>query len=256
MKSPMNWVRTTVLLAWCFGFLDGNSRAEEGAGISVRSDVDSSIVIIDGTIVGKSPVTIDSLSSGLHEVRLLHPDLENWFAPVIVDSVNLLPGEDRDLVYRFDRLYNIRSDPSGAEVLVDGKLVGTTPLFMEARDNDSLMMVRKRGFGTSVIDPARAERGVVDVKLEPITSGGGEPLLIEPAERPVLPLILSGASSILAGGFSAYYKVKADEVYQEYLLTGAPAKLAATRKLDNVAGIALGASQIYLALFSYLLLSQ
>jgi len=80
-------------------------------------------------------------------------------------------------------------------------------------------------------------------------------LLIEPAERPVLPLILSGASSILAGGFSAYYKVKADEVYQEYLLTGDPAKLAETRKLDSVAGIALGASEIYFALFSYLLLS-
>ena len=233
------------------------ARAEEPSGLTVQTDVDSALVIVDGTLAGKSPVTVGNLEPGPHTIRVVHPDLENWFSPVIVDSIDLRPGETRDFQYSFTRTLFVRSDPSGAEVSIDQRVAGTTPLFLPSAGIDSLLEVRKRGYNPVSVSPAFAERGVIDVKLDPLTDQTDIDLNgVVPEHSSTLPIVLSGASSILAGGFSAYFKVKADEVHREYLITGDPSKLAETRKLDNVAGIALGASQIYLALFSYLMITR
>jgi hypothetical protein len=114
------------------------------------------------------------------------------------------------------------------------------------------MQVRMHGYETAFVDP---RQGVVSIRLDRAINGDLEANVIPEESRSSLPLFLSGASSLIAGGFSVYFKVQADEVYAEYLRTGDPVKLAETRKLDNVSGIALGAAEIYFVLFSYLLLS-
>jgi hypothetical protein len=150
----------------------------------------------------------------------------------------------------------VRSDPSGAEVVINRRVAGTTPLVLPSADPDTVMEIRKRGFSTVSLNSRAAESGVLQVKLDPITDEQGEMFAGAVEEQSkTLPLVLSGASSILAGGFSAYFKVKADEVHREYLLTGDPSKLAETRKLDNVSALALGASQVFFGLFSYLMLT-
>jgi len=233
------------------------SIASGSSGLNITADVDSAVVVVDGVVAGNVPLRLDGLAAGLYQIRILHPDLESWVSPVILDSVRLVDGEIRNLDYRFMRNTFIMTDPSGAEVIVGNRVVGVTPVVIESRDEDSLMQVRMHGFTAASVNPRLAERGVVMIRMERAAGDPGEmPHTVpELEERSTLPLILSGASSILAGGFSVYFKDQADQLYREYLLTGDPAKLAETRKLDSVAGIALGASEIYFALFSYLLLS-
>jgi hypothetical protein len=245
-------------MALIFASFCGPSVAAGSAILTIAADIDGALVVMDGAVAGRTPLTMNDVAPGMHQIRVLHPDLESWVSPVITDSIQVADGEVRNLNYRFSRSMFVMTQPSGAEVLLGNSIAGTTPLVIEARNGDSLMQVRMHGFRTVAIDPTQAERGVIRIQLDRSMTGieEGTDVVATTEGRSSLPLFLSGASSIIAGGFSAYFKVQADRVYNEYLLTGDPVKLAETRKLDSVAGIALGASQVYFALFSYLLLSQ
>lgn len=228
------------------------------ARLVVRANIDSALVILDGVLIGTTPFTTGGLSPGIHHLRILHPDLENWNAPVIIDSVDLPSGGQLEKQFWFERQYVLQTYPSGAEVILGNRVVGLTPLTVRPAQGDSVVVVRKRGYRAASVPFAVADRGHLWVNLsrDPGMEIDDQAMLTVQDEPSVLPLVLSGVSSVVAGGFSAYFKVQADQAYGQYLLSGDPGKLAETRKLDSVAGIALAASQIYFALFSYLLIAQ
>ncbi|MCS7053084.1 MAG: hypothetical protein NZM09_05060 [Ignavibacterium sp.] len=58
-------------------------------------------------------------------------------------------------------------------------------------------------------------------------------------------------TSIVLGGVTAYYKIKADKLFDEYLSSRDKSKLDQTKKYDLISGITLAAFQIN---FSYILL--
>lgn len=227
------------------------------ARLVIRSDIDSAVVILDGTMIGTTPVTRSGVSPGGHALRILHPDLQNWNASVIADSIEIGPGEHLEKQYHFERQYMLQTNPSGAEVILGSRVIGMTPLVVRPGEGDSIVQIRKPGYASGTVMFADADRGHLWVSMvrDPdatITDG----IVTTTGGSSALPIVLSGVSSVVAGGFSAYFKVQADQAYGEYLLSGDPLKLAQTRKLDNVAGIALAASQMYFALFSYLLITQ
>jgi hypothetical protein len=71
-----------------------------------------------------------------------------------------------------------------------------------------------------------------------------------------LKLYVAGAATIIAGATSAYFKLKADNRYSDYIRTGNATSLAEVDRLDTAAGVALAATQISLGLFTYFLLSE
>jgi hypothetical protein len=186
----------------CMSLLVSIAHAQGPSGFTVRTDVDSALVIVDGAPAGKSPVTVGNLTPGQHTIQLVHPDVENWYSPVIVDSIDLLAGETRDLQYSFTRTLFVRSDPSGAEVFINQRVAGTTPLFLGSA-GDSLLEVRKRGYITVPVSPALAERGVIDVKLDPVADQQSNADIngVVPEHSSTLPIVLSASSSFLAGVF-------------------------------------------------------
>jgi hypothetical protein len=240
----------------------GIARAQvtgEGYGsVSVRTDVDSALVVIDGSFVGRTPLPGHPLPSGSHVIRVLHPDVENWLSPVLEDSVLIVAGEEISLEYTLGTTFLVRSEPSGASVFLGGQLAGTTPLVLDVPETDSVLQIRLKDHAAASVNRSDHERGVLLARLNRTSEGtsGPENIVKESPSPSTLPLVLTGASSILAGGFSAYFKVKADSRYSEYLATGDPVKRAETRRLDSIAGISLAASQVYLALFIYLLVSS
>jgi len=251
------WVFISLLLLARPATGQQDSVASDGsAGLLVTAGIDSALVLFDGEALGYTPLSVAGLPGGRHAIRILHPDLANWNAPVIDDSLVLVPGESVTREYRFENQLMLLTDPSGAEVIVGGKNLGRTPLLFSP--SDSIARVRKDGFLPVSVPLGNARRGNILLSLErdSLWVPDNHTLISDDGESQVLPLVLSGVSTIIAGGFSAYFKVQADKAYGDYLLSGDPVKLAQTRKLDNVAGIALAASEIYFALFSYLLMTQ
>jgi len=257
MKKTIATVFLTLLFCWS-NAASADSTATGWASITVRSLPDSARVSVDTLDAGRTPVRVDSLTAGLHRLRLIHPDISNWLTIPIEDTVRLSPGEHRTLEYAFKQLYSLVSLPSGAEVAVGDSVVGTTPmtLFPERIPAGSPMKLRKNGFFPALVDLSLASRGVVIVALSPES---GMPAQIEDALGPAADsgrLIIPGAMAVLSGGLAAYFKIKADDRHTAYLATGNPSYRAERNRLDNQAAGFLVGLEMSLALFIAFLLTQ
>lgn len=85
-----------------------------------------STVSIDGKSVGTAPLDVQILEPGKHELKITHPNYAN-----IVQGITVNGGAELALSFTLQPLsgkLSISSTPSGAEVLIDGKSWGKTPL--------------------------------------------------------------------------------------------------------------------------------
>ena len=82
-------------------------------------------------------------------------------------------------------------------------------------------------------------------------------ILVNPRKVEVHPLIAIGGGIGVVGGIAAaYFKIKADGYYDEYLLTGDRESLRETHRFDTMAAVTLALSQIGLAIVAYCLLFE
>lgn len=235
------------------------AQAQDRASIVVTADIDSAIVLIDGTRAGYTPLKIDSLPPGKYLMTIQHPELGSWFTGSITDTVMLNAGESRALTYSLTRRFSIASDPFAAEVVLGDSLLGTTPLVITGAADALLprLSIRRSGYRSVTPSPSDLKGNSLFLTLSHDPYGPAENMLSAgaPGRNPV-PVYLTGAAAVLSGAAAAYFKVKADNRYASYRISGNPALLRETNQLDTSAGIALAATQLSLGLFAYLLLSE
>ncbi len=223
--------------------------------ITFQTNVEGARVFLDGDSVGVTPVTV-SIEPGLHHIKIVPPDVENWLSQPIVDSISVIAASPQTFHYSMtpDRL--ILSVPSGAEVLMGDSLIGMTPILVKS--GLSSLKLRKHGYEEESLEGMTAQRGILSVHLKKIwQSNDEESSLNETVEKhSSLRLYLAGAATVLAGATTAYFKVKADNAYGEYSRTGEQAALSQTNRFDTAAGISLAATQLSLGLFAYFILSE
>ncbi len=117
-----------------------------GGMLSIRSrPVADAVVIIDGIEVGTAPIESHPLSAGSHSIELralrhlphaTDLSVEPGAAPILLE-VDLEPNWAPVI---------IASNPPGANVLVDGQSIGTTPGSFEVESGPRVIEVRRNGF--------------------------------------------------------------------------------------------------------------
>jgi hypothetical protein len=230
--------------------------------ITIQTDVDSALVIIDSVHIGFTTLTIDTLSQGTHSIILRHPDLENWLTSSISDSFAVVHGEANTLYYRFTPRLLVTSNPFGANVFLSDSLIGPTPLVLNTNaDMTALKLsIRKQGYEPRVMNMSDNKRSVLAVNLKKIwQSGADQDALFRESHTngsSNFRLYLTGATTILSGAAAAYFKVRADNRYRNYVRSRDPALLNETNRLDTAAAVALVATQLSLGLFTYFILSD
>jgi TonB family protein len=118
-------------------------------------------VWIDGTLVGTAPLQLPKLDGGEHDVRVARPGFLDF------ESILTIPGEDR-LVFALspaDVTLFLESQPEGAQVTIDGEVIGNAPiqdLTLEPGQHE--ILVERRGY-----DPWRSI----------VSAGAGESLNVE-----------------------------------------------------------------------------
>ncbi len=224
--------------------------------ISIDTNPQGAVVFINGDSVGISPVTVTGIPAGKVRIRILPPDFKNWLAEPVIDSLSIQEGTTVSRSYGLARKHLILTSPSGAQVLLGDSVVGLTPLVI--RGDWKHMEVRKKGYASAPLDGIMPERGIISLNLKESWDG-------EPSESPIissdedgssLRLYLSGAATILSGATAAYFKVKADNKYSDYLRSGSNSALDEVNRLDTAAAIALVATQVSMGLFTYFILSE
>jgi len=230
-------------------------------GVVIHANVDSAIVMIDGNRVGLTPLTVDSLTEGVHYVTILHPDVQSWFTGSLRDTLLVRP--DTLLVARYDlrHRYFISSEPDGADVYAADSLFGKTPLMLPEMSATLLasLRLRKEGFAEGRPERAAGSPFVLSASLQPewLPERLNDHALMK-LEKGTdnTPLYITGAATILSGTAAAYLKTKADNRYGQYLSTNDPKILSQTRSLDTAAAVALVATQVSVALFAFFLLNE
>lgn len=228
------------------------------ASLSIQSIPDSAHVMLDGHGIGTTPLTCDSITPGTHILLLQHPDVESWLTDPTVDTVKLEPGENKTLRYTLRSRYLITSSPFAADVVVGDSSIGTTPLVTSMELNQRSIMLRRPGYEPSTFRISDDHNVSISLKKLWDKEGVDETYFKElngRGEKPIS-LYIAGAATVVSGVAAAYFKVKADGRYQQYLNTGDRALLSQTNDLDTAAGIAIAATQVGLGLFTYFLFSQ
>jgi hypothetical protein len=220
--------------------------------------------VLDGaTILGIAPLENVCITPGLHVFRYIHPDNRNWMHPSITETLMIGKNEKIGKSVQFPALVLISTDPYGAKVLLGDSVIGTTPYVLvksSAAAGVEMLTLSKSGYEaqTIAIPPVEGEIHFLLTRKNGGDSQNGmeREFLSTGQPKNSVPMLVSAGAAVLAGATAAYFKVKADEYYDDYRSTGSAEALDNVRKNDRVAGISLVFCQVNLFFLTYYLLSR
>lgn len=144
----------------------------EIGGIELAANPDGSDVFIDGRFQGKTPLSLEDVDAGSHLVEIKQDGYQTWSK-----KMNVKPGEVLKLSAVLADLkggLRIFSDPGNAEVYVEGKIQGTTPLLLNDLPAGAVKMTLKKDCYEAVENEILVASGRIvptTVKLKPACGG-------------------------------------------------------------------------------------
>jgi hypothetical protein len=226
----------------------------------IRSSPESAWVLLDTTVAGTTPCSLAVAAPARYRLRIQHPDVTNWLTGTVEDTFTVSPGEIVQRGYILEEWTLVESSPMGADVFAGDSLLGSAPLLLRnGRVAPATPLTfRLRGYETTTANIGIAVRGILRVplraRMDPGTSWG-QPQITDTRPSSTR-LYLTGGGAILAGAAAAYFKVKADNANNDYLLTRDPASSADRSRFDTTSGVFLAVTQVSLGLFLAFLMSE
>jgi hypothetical protein len=226
----------------------------------ISSSPESAWVMLDTAIAGQTPCSLAVPAPARVHLRIQHPDIANWLTGTVDDTLAVHGGEIIRRAYTLETRTLVVSSPMGAEVFDGDSLLGSTPLVLQRErvSPTSELTLRLRGYERAAANPGMASRGVLRVPLRARMDPATQPdraLLTDSRPSPTR-LYLTGGGAILAGAAAAYFKTKADNTNNDYLLTRDPALASKRNRFDTTSGVFLVVTQVSLGLFLAFLLSE
>jgi hypothetical protein len=239
-----------------YGF---GGQPDSSAWLSIRARP-AMTVFVDSLSVGPGSVDSLALHPGWHTVSGREASSTSWGNRGVIDSVFLNPGQHQRIELNSTALLRVNSQPFDADVLVDGKRVGVTPLYLElSNPGAGTITVEKAGFGRTTVIPG--PNGIPEqIKLTPLYPNL-KPVVMRSEDRSNSVsweregLVLG---SLISSWVSFYLKREADRYYDKYQRTTNPERLRSyadkTREYDRYSEIAIGVSITTLATYMYFLI--
>jgi len=210
------------------------------ASLKVQSAVPNAEVFVDGSSLGRAPVDRNDLDPGKHYI-VVHKDGFTDFKREVV----LLENQSITMVADLSATGSLRilSSPEGADVKIDGELIGKTPVQRDAvGSGDHIVEFKMKGFfdhkETMKIEGGREKVFSVDLKALP---SGPTP---EQVQRRKQGMSSFGAKVNPVGGVTADFGLGYPYYVTVRLMVGAVAKPAIEvgvefQTLFNIANLAL-----------------
>jgi hypothetical protein len=144
--------------------------------LRIASTPSGAQVILDGVERGRTPLLIDRLAGGVHELRLVGDEYKS-----LVETVTAIEGREQSLSFTLEAgfaLVSLTSTPPGARVFVNGREVGTAPL-PELRVPEGEAVLRVEGSSESYRPWEKR-----------VTVTAGRPLSLQATLQPILGRLL------------------------------------------------------------------
>ncbi len=200
----------------------------------------NAVIILDGKVVYGKNLSV-SVNQGIHIVKI-KDDLRLWDLGTIIDTLEIesAVNEIRKEYFLSEYVF-LQTVPDDAVVYAGQNMIGHTPLFLP-KNLSEVKLLKNNFIDTKV----RLNKNKIFLNLENTETQSENGRFIEDVWFKVL---LGGIVGL--GATSAYFKLKADKYYDEYLKTNDKALLNKTNDYDLISGIALGALQINFGILIY-----
>ncbi len=214
--------------------------------LNVITDNDSARIFINGKLSGIGKTELE-LEKGTYIIKASEPP-PVWNAKTVVDTV-LLSGCNKTRVIHllFSGYRYLNTSPQDAAVFNHDSLIGYTPLFVTTGLLNA--EIKKNGFADKkILITELPYDKTIDLKFT------GVPGTKKFFKKDIFKYLVGGI--IILGSTAAYFKLKADNRFNDYQATGSLAKLDETRKYDLISGITLGGLEINFGILIYYFLTD
>lgn len=214
--------------------------------LSIESDLIPINIFINDSLVSEEQTYQTELADGFYKIVVME-NVDRWDAKTFIDSIDLKNCEVKKLVYKTEKKVYLDSSPQDAYVFEKDSLLGNTPLFIGNYSNE--LKLTKPGYEDKIINKNQfIENNLVSLKF---IGDKKEKSFFYSTEFQIL-----AGSALVLGGLSAYYKLKADDAFDDYQFTGDKAMLDKTNDFDVVSGITFTALQINFGYILYRFLTE
>ena len=212
--------------------------------LTIISDIENVNIFIDDSLAGTGKNINVIVSKGKHKIVVLE-NSDRWDAKTFIDSLNITDCNDTTLQYNFSDKVLLNTEPQDAYVFSNDSLIGYTPLLIPMELND--IRLKKNGFESKKISYSDFENNN-SIKLN-YTGEYDDGNFFDKT----LFKILIG-TMVALGATTAYFKLEADDKFAEYKITGDPALLDQTNRLDTVSAFSFVALQLNFGAIIYFFL--
>ena len=208
----MNLVTKIILLpivvySFCISY------AQEGLTIlAIQTNVDSAGLFIDDNFISVGRMFQIELEPGVHSIQIVE-ELKKWNAETITDTIQIEKSGELFLSYTFKDQSLLNSNPQDVYVFEKDSLVGFTPILLEAGFKE--LKLEKPDYKSIYITPEEISNGEM-----PELQFTGQPPEQQFYGSTLFKVLLG--TVIALGATTAYYKLEADKLYEEYKITGDP----------------------------------
>ncbi|MFO7447775.1 MAG: hypothetical protein R6W90_15525 [Ignavibacteriaceae bacterium] len=216
------------------------------AEISVQTNNPSSIIYLNNEPAGTGSITKE-VKEGTYILYVVKDSL-TWNRESFRDSFVVSDCSDnKSFNYTFNNKIYLRTDPPDSYVYDGDSLLGHTPLMLTPVFNS--LRLDKPGYKPQIISQDDMTGNRV-FQLEYLGQKKDVPFI----EKDVFKILVGSAA--LLGGITAYFKLKADDYFEDYEFTGNQDLLDKTRKYDLISGLTFGALQINFGILIYYFLIE
>ncbi len=214
------------------------------ATLKITSDINNVIILVDDSLAGSGDYVEVKIGKGEHKITALE-NSDRWDAQTFIDTITVTGCDVIKVDFNFIKKVFLDTDPQDAYVYSADSLIGYTPLLIPAYLKN--IRLEKPGYRGLTINYSQIARHL-PVKLKYIGKPGNGNFFDKALFK-----ILAG-SMVALGATTAFFKLKADNRYDEYRQSGDPSLLDQTNRLDLVSGITFVALQINFGLIIYFFL--
>jgi len=214
--------------------------------LTIDTDLNSAMIFIDDSLVTESNHYESDLDTGYYKITVLE-NSDRWNAQRFVDYIYLNDCAEKKLFYSASKNIYLDSNPQDAYVFMGDSLIGSTPLFLDSEIKG--IILRKTGYSDINFENGFISNNI-NIDLQFIGQQKQEKFISSTAFK-----ILAG-TAIALGAVTAYYKLKADDKFDEYHFSGDQELLDQTRRFDVISGITFTAMQINLGFILYKFLTE
>lgn len=209
--------------------------------VKISSGSPKYAVLINNEFVGKGDINA-ILNLGLYEIKILENKL-GWNTRTIIDTINITEcDESYEFNYSFEDRIKLSTIPPDTYIFNADTLLGHAPMYLP--ENISELTISKSYYLPRVVEASLITNNQ-PIELE-FTGKETKEHFVDTKWFKILI-----GSAVALGVTSAYFKIQADQTYEQYLRERDKELLKKTERLDTLSGVTFGLLQINFGILIY-----